>query len=264
MSTALVAKQVQVAFGGVQALKGVDVEVRPGQIAGLIGRNGSGKTTLFNCMTGFVQPDAGRVIVDGAELTGLSPDRVVKYGVARTFQTPRVDPASTVIEAVLCGFYATTRSTFLTSLLGLPSAWREERILLDRAGQILEQLGLAKWRTVNVGKLSMALIRLVEVARALASGAKYVLLDEPAAGLTTSEQERLAQQIRQVAKNNVGILLVDHNMHLIRSVCDAATVLDMGRVVCSGSPEEVMRDERVVRSYLGAIGGLSQTVEAAE
>jgi ABC-type branched-subunit amino acid transport system ATPase component len=263
MSTGLTATGIEVTFGGVHALRGVDVAVDPGQVAGLIGRNGSGKTTLFNCITGFVRPTAGRTTVDGVDVTGLPPDRVVKHGIARTFQTPRVDPRATVQSAVLCGFYSRVGASFVGSLLGTPRAWREEQRLHQRAEPILERLGLAELRDREVGKLSMGLIRLVEVARCLASGARFVLLDEPAAGLTPAEQERLAEQVRAVAASGVGVLIVEHNIGLVRALCDTATALETGRVLCAGAPEAVVRDERVMRSYLGAIGDLAATEVAA-
>jgi len=254
MSTGLVARQMEAAFGGVRALNGVDVSVPAGAIVGLIGRNGSGKSTLFNCISGFVRPNAGRAFIDGVEITGMPPHRIVAKGLARTFQTPRVDARATVLAAVLCGLYSEVRTSLFGALFGTPGGAREERELRHLAEAELERLGLAHLADVEIGKLSLGLVRLVDVARCLASGARFILLDEPAAGLTQAEKDRLAQEIRSVASGGVGVLIVEHNIELVRALCQSVSVLETGRVLCSGPPEEVLRNEDVVRSYLGAIG----------
>jgi ABC-type branched-subunit amino acid transport system ATPase component len=252
VSHGLIAREVEMRFGGVVALDGAAVEVLPGRIAGLIGRNGSGKSTMFNCITGFVQPTAGRIDLDGAPITGLPPHRVVRAGIARTFQTPRVDVRATVREAVLCGFYSLGRSGFLNALLGLPSAVREEARFGEQADGVLRQLGLAAVRDQQIGKLSMGQVRMVEVARGIAAGARYLLLDEPAAGLTRSERGVVADTIRGVAKSGVGVLLVEHNFAFVRMLCETITVLEAGRVLAVGSPEQIAADRRVIESYLGS------------
>lgn len=254
MSALLSATHVAKYFGGVHALEDASVEVRPGQIAGLIGRNGSGKTTLFNCITGFIEPSRGTVMVDGADVTGHAAQQLVAAGVARTFQTPRVDARVTVREAVLSGCYTYGKASLLGSLLPTPAALSEERQLVQRAEALLAQLDLQALADQEVGKLSMGLVRMVEVARGMAAGARYLLLDEPAAGLSGYEQEVLARQIRAVAASGVGVLLVEHNFPLVRALCDTVTVLDFGSVLSAGTPDEVARDPKVVESYLGAIG----------
>ena len=251
MTRELRATGVRMQFGGVVALQDASIAVSPGRIHGLIGRNGSGKSTLFNCITGFLQPTAGRITVDGQVVTGWAPHRLVRAGVARTFQTPRVDMRSSVREAVLAGFYSTLRSGFMAAMLGLPSARGEERRLRDAAARLMEQLGLLPLAGSEIGRLSMGQVRLVEVARCLAAGARYVLLDEPAAGLTRKEQALLAQQIRALAARGIGVLLVEHNFGLIRALCDEVTVLETGRVLSAGTPDAVAGDARVVESYLG-------------
>lgn len=254
MSAGLVATQMEVAFGGVRALNGVDVSVPAGAIIGLIGRNGSGKSTLFNCISGFVRPNSGHAFIDGVEITGMAPHRIVATGLARTFQTPRVDVHATVLAAVLCGLYSTVRSSLFGALFGTPGAAREERNLRNRAEAELDRLGLTHLANVEIGKLSLGLVRLVDVARCLASGARFILLDEPAAGLTPAEKDRLAQEIRSVASGGVGVLIVEHNIELVRALCQSIYVLETGRVLCSGPPDQVLRNEDVVRSYLGALG----------
>jgi branched-chain amino acid transport system ATP-binding protein len=176
----------------------------------------------------------------------------VRAGVVRTFQTPRVDMRATVKDAVLAGFYTTVRSGFVAAMLGLPAARAEERRLHEAAAHLMEQLGLLPLAGSEIGKLAMGQVRLVEVARGLAARARYVLLDEPAAGLTRREQALLAQQIRDLAARGIGVLLVEHNFGLIRSLCDEVTVLETGCVLATGTPDGVACDPRVVECYLGS------------
>jgi ABC-type branched-subunit amino acid transport system ATPase component len=207
---------------------------------------------MFNCITGFVRPTQGSILLDGSPIIGLPPHRVVRAGIARTFQTPRVDLRATVRDAVLCGFYSLGRSGFGGVLLGLPSAVREEQRLRGQADAVLRQLNLAQLADQQVGKLAMGQVRLVEVARGVAAGARYLLLDEPAAGLTQAERDVLAATIRSVASAGVGILLVEHNFAFVRSICQTIIVLEAGRVLATGSPEEIAADRRVIESYLGS------------
>ncbi|MBR0934354.1 ABC transporter ATP-binding protein [Bradyrhizobium jicamae] len=256
MSGGLVAKGMEVSFGGVRALRGVDIVVSPGAVMGLIGRNGSGKSTLFNCITGFVRPSGGRVSVDGKDITGMRPHQVVAKGVGRTFQTPRLEARTSVLTAVTCGLYASVRSSLVGALFGSPWAMREERLLRERAEAEMERLGLANLRHVEVGKLSLGLLRLVEVARCLVSGARFVMLDEPAAGLTSVEKDKLAAEVRAVAARGLGVLLVEHNIDMVRQLCRSVAVLETGNVLCQGTPDEVLRNDDVIRSYLGALGDI--------
>lgn len=262
MTMVLRALGVHMSFGGVRALRDGAVEVPAGSIVGLIGRNGSGKSTLFNCITGFCRPQAGKVMLGEGDITGLRPHRIVSHGIVRTFQTPRLDFEASVHTAVSCGFYQTIRSSFFGALAGLPAARREERTLIEKADRIIERLGLAEHRDQQLGTLSMGRVRLVEVARCLAAGAKFVLLDEPAAGLTRDEQAMLSWQIREVAGQGIGVLLVEHNFSLIHQLCERVTVLDEGAVISIGTPSEVARDPNVLRSYLGATSELTQGVAA--
>jgi branched-chain amino acid transport system ATP-binding protein len=249
--SALVARQVQMQFGGVRALDNASVTVRAGGIVGLIGRNGSGKSTLFNCITGFLSPDGGTVMVDEQPITRLPPHTIVRRGVARTFQTPRVDLQVTVFEAVRIGFFTTYRSSFLGSLIAHRAARSEEHAISARADRLLIRLGLDDVRDTEMGRLSMGRIRLVEVARSMAAGARYLLLDEPAAGLSPAEINRLVQQIRAVAETGIGVLLVEHNFPLIEQLCERVTVLENGRVLYDGLTSEVRSDPQVIESYLG-------------
>ena len=253
MSDAMLrAEDVRMEFGGIVALDRAGVEVTPGRVVGLIGRNGSGKSTLFNCITGFLKPTAGRISLDGRDICGHAPHEIVRAGVARTFQTPRVDLRATVRDAVLCGLFPSKKKSFTSAVLGLPASLAEERALQHRADAVIRQLGLDAWADTEIGKLSMGRVRMVEVARAMAASARYLLLDEPAAGLGRGEHEVLAREIRKLADAGIGVLLVEHNFALIRLLCDSVTVLDSGRVLLTAPPAEVERDEQVLRLYLGA------------
>lgn len=251
-ATTLRACEVRMAFGGIVALDDAGVEVTRGRVRGLIGRNGSGKSTLFNCITGFLRPTAGRILIDGRDIAGHAPHQIVRAGIARTFQTPRVDFRTTVRQAVLCGLYPTVRRRFATAVLGLPGARREERELQRRADEVMRQLDLQSLADAEIGTLSMGRVRMVEVARAIAANASFLLLDEPAAGLSRDEQALLAREIRKLASNGIGVLLVEHNFALIRMLCDNVTVLESGRVLFEGTPDQVERDEQVLQLYLGA------------
>ena len=246
------ARDVRMVFGGVVALDRASIEVRPGRVTGLIGRNGSGKSTLFNCLTGFLKPTGGQVLLDGREITGRAPHEVMRLGVARTFQTPRIDFQTTARDAVLCGLYPKVRHGFLASLLGLPGPLREERALNASADEVVERMRMQAWAGSQISKLSMGRVRSVEVARAIAADARYLLLDEPAAGIGRDEMKVLAQEIRGLADRGIGVLLVEHNFPLIRMLCEEVTVLDAGAVIFRGTPEEARQDERVMQLDLGS------------
>lgn len=244
--------RVSVSFGGVHALREVSIRVEPGRITTVIGPNGSGKSTLFNCITGLVRVGSGTVRLDGADVTALPAHRRIARGLARTFQTPRFDPRVSVEEAVLCGFYPVARAGLLGAMLRLPAVGRQERGFAQACDAILADLGLGAARHAALGELPMGLVRLVEVARALANRPRYLLLDEPAAGLTRAEQELLSTEIRRVAAGGVGVLLVEHNFAMVRSLSDHTLVLERGRMLAQGHPDELMRDPAFVQAYLGS------------
>jgi branched-chain amino acid transport system ATP-binding protein len=258
MNAALVARDVSISFGGIMALDRASIEVRPGTIAGLIGRNGSGKSTLFNCITGFLKPASGRIEIDGSNIAGQPPHKIVRAGVARTFQTPRIDFKTTVKQAVLCGLFPAVKRRFAAAVLGLPPARREEDELQRRADEVLRELDMQALADMEIGRLSMGRVRMVEVARAIAANATYLLLDEPAAGLSRTEQEVLAREIRQLADRGIGVLLVEHNFALIRMLCDRVTVLDAGRLLFEGTPADAARDQKVLQTYLGAAAATAE------
>ena len=251
----LAAVAVGIRFGGIVALENAQISIRSGQIVGLIGRNGSGKSTLFNCITGFLVPTSGSVHLDAADLTGMAPNRIVMNGVARTFQTPRLDLSAQVFEAVYAGFYVKNRAGLLSCMFATAAARRERKRLEAQTSVLLQQLGLADVQHAEIGTLSMGKVRLVEVARSIAAGARFLLLDEPAAGLTPGEVAQLSQEIRAVASTGIGVLLVEHNFQMIEALCDRVTVLESGSVLFEGRAGDVRHDPAVIASYLGvAIG----------
>lgn len=248
------ASGVTVQFGGVTALKDVSVTLERGRILGVIGPNGSGKSTLFNAITGMVTPTAGSIAVDDVVIDQLPPFRRIARGLARTFQTPRFDPHVTVHEAVMCGFYPVHRTGFLSTMLRFPASAAEERSFRNRCDEILGEMRLAEFRNLRMSELPMGRVRLVEVARALANDPKYILLDEPAAGLGRDEQAMLSAEVQRLAKKGVGVLLVEHNFKLVRELVEHVVVLKEGKQLIEGTPEAVARDQAFIDIYLGSAG----------
>jgi ABC-type branched-subunit amino acid transport system ATPase component len=238
-------------FGGLAALKGVSFAMEPNRIMAVIGPNGAGKTTLFNVLSGLLRPDTGRVCLDGAAVTGLPPWRIGLLGVSRTFQNLSLFPNMSVLENVMVGRHRHGRRGFLAAALRLPGQRREEQACREGARACLAQVGLEAHAGRSVTALSFGQRRLVELARALATEPRLLLLDEPASGLTTRETEELRQLILRLRSQGLSILLVEHDMSLVMDVADHILVLHHGQPVSSGTPAQVRADPRVVAIYLG-------------
>ncbi|MFL5220475.1 MAG: ATP-binding cassette domain-containing protein, partial [Microvirga sp.] len=245
------AEGVVLAFGGVRALDGVTLEVRPGQVHGLIGPNGSGKTTLLNVVSGYYRPQEGRVRLGEGELEPGDPRTRARRGIARTFQTPRIVGEASVIENVMIGGTVQGRASFPEALLSLPRQRREERDFRTAASRALQAVGLEALANVRADRLQHSELRFIEIARALMLRPAFLLLDEPAAGLSTEEIKRLSELIRQVSRRGAGVLLVEHHADLIFDICDHVTVLNLGRVLAEGTPAEIRVHKEVVSAYLG-------------
>jgi branched-chain amino acid transport system ATP-binding protein len=239
-------------FGGYQALADVDLAVEPGSVHAVIGPNGAGKTTLFNVITGLLSPTAGSVALDGRDITGWRADRVIHAGIARTFQQVRLFRGMNALENVMVGRHTRTHGGFGAALVRPPfRAAGEEAATRGRARELLELVGLGARARTWAADLTLVEQRRLEVARALASDPRLLLLDEPAGGMTPVEVEDLNQLIRKIRESGVTVVLVEHHVRLVMRVSDVITVLDAGRVIATGSPDRVGRDPQVIAAYLG-------------
>ncbi len=250
--TLLALDRVDKVFGGLRALRAVSFEVAPKSIFGLIGPNGAGKTTLFNVITGVYRPDGGDVRFDGAEIGGLSPARIAELGVARTFQNIRLFRAMTVEENVMVAGHKLHRAGLLSAVFRTGAHAADERALTTRAHELLEVLGLKEHAEEVAGSLPYGSQRRLEIARALMLGPKLLLLDEPAAGMNSAEALELERQIRFLRDElGVTIVLVEHNMSVVMSVCERIHVVDHGETIAEGTPAEIKVHPRVLAAYLG-------------
>jgi ABC-type branched-subunit amino acid transport system ATPase component len=237
-------------FGGVRAIDDVSLEIPPGHICSLIGPNGSGKSTMINVLTGLYDPTRGRISLRGQDITRRRPDERVKLGLARTFQNTRLFRDLPVLENIMTGRHCRTTSGLFRVLFS-PASRREEAATRRRAQQELDFVGLGDAGTALAGSLAYGRQRLVEIARALASDPALLLLDEPAAGLNQHETAALDRILRQIVARGITILLVEHDMNLVMGVSDHVTVLNFGKKIAAGTPEQVQANSAVIEAYLG-------------
>ena len=237
-----------VRFGGILALDQVSLRIDAGEVVAIIGPNGAGKTTLFNAVCGFVRPDAGRIDYRGEPLLGTAPHRLARLGIARTLQGLGLWPGLTVQENVVAG--SKVRPGVLASLLALPSADRLESALAAKAGDILDRLGIGSYARAYPGTLPYGVQKRVIIARALMAAPSLLLLDEPASGLAARDIDDLAELIKEL-RTAMSIAVVEHHLDFVMAISDRVTVLNLGRVIASGTPEEIRRDPLVATAYLG-------------
>jgi branched-chain amino acid transport system permease protein len=247
----LTLEQVALSFGGVQAIGGLDLEIRPGQVHGLIGPNGSGKTTTLNVISGYYAQQRGVVRLDGVALPVYARHRRAQMRIARTFQTPRIVGSASVLQNVMIGGTIDGEGTFVESLLSLPRHRRDEAMLRDTAMLALAAVGLERLAPVRADRLQHSELRFTEIARALMLRPAFLLLDEPAAGLSAEEIGRLGALVLAIARAGTGVLLVEHHADLIFDICHHVTVLNLGKMLAAGTPAEIRSHREVVNAYLG-------------
>jgi branched-chain amino acid transport system ATP-binding protein len=252
MKGLLTIEKLTMEFGGLTAVNELSLELAPGELMGLIGPNGAGKTTVFNMVTGNLPPTRGKIVFDGKEITGRKPHKITAQGIARTFQNIRLFNDLTVFENVMVSFHYQIRSSFLGGILGLPRYRHEAKAARDTAAHLLEEVRLADLAGEKAGRLPYGQQRRLEIARALATRPKLILLDEPAAGMNPTETESLIDLIlRLKGEYGLTVLLIEHDMTVVMGICERLTVLDYGHTIAEGTPEEIQNNERVIQAYLG-------------
>lgn len=239
-------------FGGLRVLEKVNMSVEEGKITALIGPNGAGKTTLFNIIAGVYKLNEGSVYFKDKRIDGLPPHKIAKEGISRTFQITKLFTKMTVLENVMTGRHIhTSASSLLPIILNLPSVRREETGVYEYAMEVLKLLGIEKHSQELAGNLPQGKQRLLEMARALATGPKLLLLDEPAAGLNFQEEDLLKEVLTLIIKSGISILLVEHDMRVVMDISDWVNVLDLGQLIATGTPNEIGKNPKVIKAYLG-------------
>lgn len=239
-------------FGGLTAVDGFSMTIGPTEISGLIGPNGAGKTTIFNLLTSVYQPTRGSILLKGIDTKGMTTAKVNKLGIARTFQNIRLFNDMTALDNVKVGMHNEIKCSFLSSLLHLPSYHRSEKKANEKAMELLEFMGLGELADQKAGSLPYGVQRRLEICRALASDPAIILLDEPAAGMNPSETAELMHQIRRIRDNfHIAIFLIEHDMNLVMNVCEAIMVVNYGKIIAKGTPDEIKNDPAVIEAYLG-------------
>ncbi|HHX52625.1 MAG TPA: ABC transporter ATP-binding protein [Erysipelothrix sp.] len=257
MSEVLRIKDLSIAFGGLKAVDNLSFSINENEIYGLIGPNGAGKTTVFNCITQFYEPDAGTVEFKNNQdewisLNSLQAHQVIKNGLVRTFQNVELVPELSVLDNVLIGGHINFETTFVHQFFQTPKARKEEKLQREKAHQILQKVGIDHLAGIYAGALSYGVRKKIELARTLMSDPKFIILDEPAAGLNDKETEDFSQLIKDIRDEyNCTILLIEHDMGLVMGICDRITAINFGKFLATGTPQEIQKNPDVITAYLG-------------
>ncbi|HEU5293459.1 MAG TPA: ABC transporter ATP-binding protein [Burkholderiaceae bacterium] len=262
MTTLLAVNDLSKAFGGVRAIDGVSFTIARGAVHSIIGPNGAGKTTLLNLLTGLVEPDSGHIRFEGRELAGCSAHRFAAAGIGRTFQNLQVFFNMTALENVMTGRHLLERDALWATLVRAPSLVRSEAATRERAHELLAHVGLADWADEMADAMPYGALKRLEIARALAAEPRLLLLDEPAAGLNATEARDIDGLIKRLASEGTTVVLVEHNMKLVMGVSDHLLVLDQGRKLAEGTPQQIRDNAAVVETYLGVVDTASEAADA--
>jgi branched-chain amino acid transport system ATP-binding protein len=261
--SALAAEHLTIEFGGVKAVNDVSFTAKPGEIFAIIGPNGAGKTTLFNLLSGIYAPRGGRVLLGGDDVTGHAPYRLAQRGLSRTFQNLQIFGRMTAAENVMVGRHRHEKRNVFAHLLALPGVWRQNRETRQQAEALLERVGLASLASHPANALPYGALKRLEIARALATEPKVLLLDEPAAGCNAVEASELTTIIRSIARDGITVVLVEHNMHMVMNLSDRIHVLANGRTLAEGTATEVRANPAVIEAYLGTHAAEEAAAEEA-
>jgi len=244
-------RKISKAFGGVQALNQVDFVVEPGTIVGLIGPNGAGKTTLFNLITALYKPTTGKIFLADQDINGKKPYQLARLGMSRTFQNLQICMNMTAVENVMVGRHLHLNSNFLCAMFRLPQVVNGDRACREKATGLMEFVGTGKYVHADANAMPYGALKRLEIARALAAEPKILLLDEPAAGLNASETGEIDQLIQKIAETGVTVVLVEHDMKLVMHISDYLLVLNFGKKLAEGTPDEIRANPEVIAAYLG-------------
>ncbi len=249
---ALECKHLGIVFGGLHAVENFNITIGPTEISGLIGPNGAGKTTVFNLLTRVYEPTSGVILLNGKDTKGMSTVELSHAGIARTFQNIRLFNNLSVIDNIIAAMNSTMHYGFLDSILRLPPYWKEEKEAKEKAMELLSIFNMENVANEKAGSLPYGAQRRVEILRALATNPHLLLLDEPAAGMNPAETEELMENIRKIRDTfHIAILLIEHDMSLVMGVCDGICVLNFGKVIAKGTPDEIKNNPTVIEAYLG-------------